>query len=82
MAFGTEDPLWKAAPYYPTVSHRRRLVPALVVVGVLALAAGAGAGVLQPQRPTEEHTTVYRDEAAGFALRYPDAWSSNRCSRA
>ena len=74
VAFGTEDPSWKPAPSYPTVSHRRRFVPALVVVGVLALAAGAGAGMLQAQRPTQEHTTVYRDEAAGFALRYPDVW--------
>ena len=79
VAFGTDDdPLWMPAPSYPTVSHRRRLVPALVVVGVLALAAGAGAGVLQPQRPTEEHTTVYRDGTAGFALRYPDAWSKQQ----
>jgi hypothetical protein len=78
VAFGTEDPLWNGAPHYPTVSHRRRLVPALVVVGVLALAAGAGAGMLQPQRPTEEPTTVYSDKAAGFALRYPETWHRQR----
>jgi len=78
VAFGTEDPLWRPAPSYPTVSHRRRFVPALVVVGVLAITAGAGAGMLQTQRPTEERTTVYRDDVASFALRYPEAWSKQQ----
>jgi hypothetical protein len=44
---------------------------------VLVLAAGAGAGTAMlsgDQRPTVVDRVTYRDEAADFALEYPDEW--------
>lgn len=76
VAFGLEVPsdATPSSRRHGSPRHRR-LVPALALFGVLAVAAGAGAGVLE-QRPTTEPATVaYSDAGAGFALRYPAAWS-------
>ena len=57
-------------------AHRRRLVAIAAVAAVLiAGIAGAGAAMFGgDERPTVEPATLYRDEAAGFSLRYPDGW--------
>lgn len=58
---------------------RRRLVPALVAAAVVALAAGAGAGIVTGgDRPSVEPAVEYRDPSAGFSLRYPDTWTVER----
>jgi hypothetical protein len=79
-AFG-DDAMWLADTDTgrPAGGARRRLVPALVAAAVIALAAGAGAGIVDgPDRPTVEPEIAYRDAAGGFELRYPDTWHVER----
>jgi hypothetical protein len=57
--------------------HRRTVAAVAAVAALLiALIATAGAGVLDGDgdRPTIEQTQRFRDDAAGFGLRYPDEW--------
>jgi len=83
--FGISDPLvaaFGADATWPTLPltdagpgpRRRHAVTALAAGAVLALGAGAGAIITDGGRPAIERTTRYRDLAADFSLRYPDAW--------
>ncbi len=62
----------------PAPRPRRRLVPLVAAAAFVAVAAAAvaGAGVLRSddQRPDVATTVTERDTAAGYALRYPEAW--------
>jgi hypothetical protein len=77
-AFG-DGAAWVDESDRSTGRARRRLVPALVAAAIVALAAGAGAGIVDgDDRPTVEPAIAYRDASAGFALRYPDTWQVER----
>jgi hypothetical protein len=77
-AFG-DDAAWVEESDRSSGRARRRLVPALVAAAVVALAAGAGAGIVDgDDRPTVEPAIAYTDASAGFALRYPDTWQVER----
>ncbi len=67
-----------APPTEPSGRQRRRLAPLVAAAALVAVAAAAvaGAGMLRSddQRPDLATTVTERDAAAGFALRYPEAW--------
>ena len=77
-AFG--DDARPAAPELgATRSRGRRPLVAVAIAAAIVLGAGAavaGAGLLRSneQRPTVLPELSYRDDQAGFALRYPDDW--------
>jgi hypothetical protein len=80
-AFG-DDAAWVEESDRSSGRTRRRLVPALVAAAVVAVAAGAGAGIVDgDNRPTVEPAIAYSDGSAGFALRYPDTWQVERETR-
>lgn len=56
---------------------RRRLVPVAIAAAVALTAGAVGAGAVlrsEGQRPHVVPELAYRDDRAGFTLRYPDEW--------
>jgi hypothetical protein len=84
-AFGAEA---RPAPPEPETTHprSRRVLIGVAIAAATVLVAGAavaGAGLLRSdqQRPTVLPEQSYRDDQAGFAIRYPDQWHVLRRQR-
>lgn len=78
VAVGTAPPAsLEAAIIEMPRSRTRRRMWQLAAAAALLLVAAAGASAAMlggTERPTVAPTIVYHDQAAGFSLRYPDAW--------
>jgi hypothetical protein len=84
IAFGAQTR--RPDPEPATTSRtRRRLVPVAIAAAAMLVAgaAVAGAGILRSdeQRPQVLPEQAYRDDQAGFSLRYPDEWRVLRRDR-